>query len=144
MTNGIIDRVRQPGPINVEGVDRYPVNPDDFDNRKMIEAIRQSQGDPLEMETGASMVGEITQREDDKYVYYEIPINKDSQTNHELKVEVKNGVISISEILKNNGNPVIETNAERMFTIDPELDSALAEVLNEKDRVLVKIPKKRI
>jgi hypothetical protein len=47
-------------------------------------------------------------------------------------------------VLKDKKNPINETSAERMFTIDPELDSTAAEVLNEKERVLIKIPKKRI
>lgn len=146
MSNGLFDRVRDPGPVNVEGVERYPVNPDDFDTRRMIEAIKESKTGEWEqpIDSGASIIGEITQREDDKFVYYEIPVNQSANTNHELKVEVKEGFIRIAEISKSTGEATIETNAERMFTIDPSLDSALAEVLDQKNKVLIKIPKRRI
>lgn len=147
MGNTLVDKVRQPDPVSVEGIDRYPVNPDDFDHRKMIEAMRESdhfRPDEKIMDSGASVLGDISQREDDKFVYYEIPIIKEAGINHELKVEVKEGMIKISEMLKDSTNPMIETNAERMFSIDPELDSAMAEVKNENNRVLIKIPKKRL
>jgi hypothetical protein len=146
MSNNLFDRVRSPGPVNVEGVERYPVNPDDFDTRKMIEAIKESKTGEWEqpIESGASIIGEITQREDDKFVYYEIPINQSANTNHELKVEIKDGFIHIAEVSKSTGKMVIETNAERMFSLDPSLDSALAEVLDQKNIVLIKIPKRRI
>lgn len=146
MSNGLIDRVSGPGPVNVEGVERYPVNQDDFDTRKMIEAIKESKTGEWEqpIDSGASIIGEITQREDDKFVYYEIPVNNAANTNHELKVEVKEGFIRIAEVSKSSGEANIETSAERMFTIDPSLDSALAEVLDQKNKVLIKIPKRRI
>ncbi len=144
--NNLVDIVKREGPTTIEGVERYPVNPDDFDHRKMIEAMNQSRSQdsaavPVQ---AASSMGDISQREDEKFIYYEIPINQSADTDYELKIEVKRGMILITEMLKDKVNPINETNAERMFTIDPELDTASAEVLNEKNRVLIKIPKKRI
>lgn len=149
MANGLFGFVRETaggGPVNVEGVERYPVNPDDFDSRKMIEAMRESSpNEPtLPRDSGASIIGEITQREDEKFVYYEIPVNQSANTTHQLKVEIKEGFIRIAEISKSTGEDIVETNAERMFTIDPSLDSALAEVLEQNNKVLIKIPKRRI
>ena len=147
--NNLVDRVRQVGPRTIEGVERFPVDPNDFDHRKMIEAMNESRGQDQKAQfdqqvAAVSMMGDINQREDEKFVYYEIPINKEADTYHELKIEVKQGMILITEFLKDKKNPINETSAERMFTIDPELDSTAAEVLNEKERVLIKIPKKRI
>ena len=145
LVNGLVGKMQTGAPTTIEGVERYPVDPDDFDTRKMIEAINEERGGwGAPMDAGASLMGEISQREDDKFVYYEIPLNKEANANHELKVEVKNDVIHIVEVLKDGNNPLIETNAERMFTIDPSLDSSLAEVINEKNKVLIKIPKRRI
>lgn len=147
MANGLFDRVRESaGPISVEGVERYPVDPDDFDSRKMIDAIKESKAGEWSQpfDSGASIIGEITQREDEKFVYYEIPVNQAANTTHQLKVEIKKGFIRIAEISKATGQEIVETNAERMFTIDPSLDSALAEVLEQNNKVLIKIPKRRI
>lgn len=153
MSNGLFDRVRDPGPVNVEGVERYPVNPDDFDTRKMIEAMKDSESSEwsrpkAHADSGASIIGEITQREDDKFVYFEIPVNQSANTSHELKVEIREGILRIAEVSKSKdgdaSGAAVETNAERMFTIDPSLDSALAEVLDQKNKVLIKIPKRRI
>lgn len=148
--NGLLERVQHAGPVNVEGEERYPVNPDDFDSQKIIEAIERDRSDwqvpPPGMESeGASIMGEIAQREDEKFVYYEIPINQSANANHELKVEIKEGIVRIAEVLKGKDeNSVIETSAERMFSLDPSLDSSMAEVKNLKDKITIKIPKKRI
>ena len=111
--------------------DRFAVNPDDFDHDKMLDAMNRLQQDMMK-EAGPVIAG-VNRREDDKYVYYEIPLNA-RELNRELKVSVKDGMVSISENTKN-------AQSEREFSIEPGLNEAQAEVLNLKDKISIKIPK---
>ena len=126
--------------------ERFPVDPEDFDHNRMLETIeRMSEGDTQRIEDsmrGATILGEISQREDDKYVYYDIPQKGQDGVNHKLNVEIKNGMIKISEDLKSSGDAMIETSSERMFSIGPGLDGDKAEIINEEARIVIKIPKK--
>jgi len=111
--------------------DRFAVNPDDFDHDKMLDAMNRLQQDMMK-EAGPEIAG-VNRREDDKYVYYEIPLNA-RELNRELKVSVKDGMVRISENTKN-------AQSEREFSIEPGLNEAQAEVLTLKDKISVKIPK---
>ena len=119
--------------------ERFPVNPDDFDQAKMLDTMARMS----DQDEGASVMGEISQREDADFVYYEIPLRGHDGLNHKLNVEVKNGMIKISEDSSSSGNAIVETSSERMFSIDPSLDGDRAEVINQKDKIVLKIPKRR-
>lgn len=127
--------------------DRFPVNPDDFDHDKIMETIERMEGDAgMGMEnamSGAPAV--IAQREDDKFEYYDIPLRGHNGVNRKLNVEIKDGLVRVKEDTTNkNENSLTESTSERMFTLDPRrLDIDRAEVLNEKDKIVIKIPKKR-
>lgn len=108
--------------------ERYPVNPDDFD-------LSGFSG-------GASMLGVISERQDEKNVYYEIPSVGADGSNRKLNVEIKDGMIRINEDVKDQHNGVFQTSSERMFTIDPSLDASRAEVINQEDKIIIRIPKK--
>jgi hypothetical protein len=119
--------------------ERFPVDPADFDHESMLETIARMKA---QGEIGASGLGEITQREDDKNVYYEIPLKGQDGNTHKLNVEIKNGMIKISEDVSSVSDNIMETSSERMFSIGPGLVGDKAEVINEKEKVIIKIPKK--
>lgn len=126
-----------------EREERIPVTPEDFSPEKMLEALSSMDRNMADMQrsleedfsNGIKITG-VERKEDDKNVYYEIPLNA-SEQNHELKVTVKEGMISIREMTPNS-------ESERQFSIDPGLDDSKAEVKTLQDKVLIRIPKKII
>jgi hypothetical protein len=117
--------------------ERVPVTPEDLEHDKLIDAFGKMQQqilDQTEDHFGFDLGG-VKRSEDERYVYYEIPLMGEA-SNKELKVNIKDGMISISENSKNS-------QSQREFTIDPGLDEANAVVLNEKDKLNIKIPKKK-
>lgn len=85
------------------------------------------------------LVQDIGRREDKDFVYYEVPLVNEQGEKVELKVEVKNGII---EIVEKSIGPNHEAQSSRSFSIEPGLKTDQAQVLNEKDKVVIKIPKK--
>jgi hypothetical protein len=126
--------------IAYDHADRFPVDPDDFDHEKMLESLRKAQGDQSLF--GASRLSEIEQKEDENFVYYIIPLQSQDGTTHKLNVEVNNNMIRITEDLRDQRGEDIETSSERVFSIDPRLNPDEALVLNEKHRIVIKIPKR--
>lgn len=128
---------------DTERDERFPVTPDDFDHQKLIDAFKgldknmQDMHQDLERELGWGdmQISGIERKEDDKFVYYNIPLSA-KEKNHELKVSVKDGMISIKEVTPNS-------ESERQFSIDPELDATKADVQTLKDRITIKIPKRK-
>jgi hypothetical protein len=133
--------------------ERFAVNPDDFDQNKMLDTIQRMQketedgfsGLEKDLDNASSDYGSVGQHEDDKYVYYEIPLKGHDGANHKLNVEIKNGLVRVSEDTKGKaGTSMSESSSERMFTLDPRrVDADKAEVLNQKDKIIIKIPKKK-
>jgi hypothetical protein len=117
--------------------ERYPVSPEDVEHDKLVDAFGKKQMQMLDQNDdhfGFGVSG-IKRSEDEKYVYYEIPLMGEVQ-NKELKVNIKDGMISISENSKNS-------QSQREFSIEPGLDEANAIVLNDKDKLNIKIPKRK-
>lgn len=138
-TNHLLTKVR--GAPNIATNDeRFPVDIDDFDHTSMMDTINRLSKERAEARANA--MGKISQHEDDQYMYYEIPQKTESGANHKLNVEIKDGMIKISEDLKSSGDTMVESSSERMFSIDPGLDGDKAEIINEKDKIVIKIPKK--
>lgn len=122
-----------------EREERFPINPDDYDHDKLMDAFQNLQKGMMKdfdqsMQMNMKITG-VERKEDEKFVYYEIPLNA-SEKNHELKVSVKDGMISIKEMTPNS-------ESERQFSIDPELDETKADVQTLKDKILIKIPKRK-
>lgn len=120
--------------------ERFPVDIDDFDHTSMMDTINRLSKERAEARSSA--MGDVSKREDDDNVYYDIPQSAAGRSEHRLNVEVKDGMIKISEGQKSSGDTLVEISSERMFSIDPGLDGDRAEVINEKDKVVIKIPKK--
>lgn len=115
--------------------DQYAINSDDFDHDKILEAMKSMQQNMMGAQANNLEITGVNRREDDHFVYYEIPLNDKEKNQGELKVNVKDGMISIAENTRN-------TQSERQFSIDPGLEDSKANVITEKDKILIKIPKK--
>ncbi|MBY0412609.1 MAG: hypothetical protein K2Q18_00515 [Bdellovibrionales bacterium] len=124
--------------------ERFPVNPNDFDQKSMLDTIKRMNDEENSLSAFGNMgeLAGVSEREDDKFVYYDIPLKGRDGNNHKLNVEIKNGMIKISEDVKSSGDTTMETSSERMFSIDPTLNADKAEVMNEKEKIVIKIPKK--
>jgi len=126
--------------------ERIPIDPNDFDQKSMLDTIaRMQQGmqndmqeDMMDMSGGIG----VDQREDDKFVYYDIPLKGSDGNNHKLNVEIKDGMVRIKEDTDSQQSGHVQMSSERMFSIDPNLDSNRAEVINNPDKITIKIPKK--
>lgn len=122
-----------------EREERIPVTPEDYDHDRLVQAFQNMQNGMLKdfddsFEIDMHVSG-VNRKEDDQNVYYEIPLN-DKEKNHELKVSVKDGMIEIKEVTPNS-------ESERQFSIDPDLDETKADVKTLKDKILIKIPKRK-
>lgn len=142
LSNHLLTKLKRMPVEVVTPEERMAVNPDDFDHKKMLETIARMSEESIDDFKGASTLGIISQRQDDKNVYYEIPLRGDDGTNHKLNVEIKDGMIKISEDIKDNSNGILETSSERMFSIDSGLDADKAEVINQREKIVIRIPKK--
>lgn len=140
LTNHLLVKQNQGPSHAMVNEERFPVNQADFDQKSMLEMINRMNSD--DSSDSIAPLGEVAHREDEKYFYYDIPLKGQDGNTHKLNVELKNGMIKISEDSKSQGDSVVETSSERMFSIDPRLDGDKAEVINEKEKIVIKIPKK--
>jgi HSP20 family molecular chaperone IbpA len=95
---------------------------------------------------GGGNVNEIKQREDDKYVYYDIDLN--NQSPKELQVEVKDGQVNISgkfETKSQNGNEnsVMSSSFHRSFPVPPNVEADKFLTEQENNKIVLKFPKKK-
>ncbi len=127
LTNHLLVKISQSPSIIHPEEERYPVNPEDFNIAGF---------------SGASTLGMISERQDENNVYYDIPSIGADGSSRKVNVEIKDGMIRINEDVKDQRQGVFETSSERMFTIDPSLDADRAEVINQKDKIVIRIPKK--
>ena len=82
---------------------------------------------------------EIVAREDDKSVSYEI---KDVEGGS-LNTSVKDGYLTISgESKKVNGSISFQSSFHRSFPLPPNVDPSKMETISEKDRVVLRFPKR--
>lgn len=139
ITNNFITKIAQQITFEVFGdraqTDRIPVNSDDFDYAKLMDAAQKLQREMLEQarHQGFEATG-VERREDDLFVYYDVPLNEKEKNERQLKVKVERGVISLTEHTK-------DAEKLREFSIGPGLDETGAVVMNLSDRITIKIPK---
>lgn len=115
--------------------ERIAVKPEDFD-RDMFSGKTQFLDNSASVEKAFDL--NIKESEDEHFIYYILPIENNS-INSKLNVEVKDGYIHITHEQKDEG---FSSSSEQVFPIAPNLDENKAEVLNEKNRITIKIPKK--
>jgi len=118
-----------------EHSDRIAVKPEEFD-RDMFNGARPFLDSSESIEKAFDL--NIKETEDSHFVYYTIPIEDDAK-NTKLNVEVKDGYIHITHEAKDEG---YSASSEQVFPVAPHLDENKAEVLNEKNKIIIKIPKK--
>jgi hypothetical protein len=121
--------------LTIEHSDRVEVKPEEFD-RDMLHGGRPFLDSSEEIEQAFDL--NIKETEDRDYVYYAIPIESEGK-NSKLNVEVKDGYIHITHEAKDEG---FSASSEQVFPVAPNLDETKAEVLNEKNKIIIKIPKK--
>lgn len=135
LTNHFLSKISYRGAMdiarNVDTMDHIPVNPEDFDHDKLLRAAQRMLDKTAKENVGVGII----RSEDAQNVYYEIPLSEREIKDRELKVSVKNGMISISESTKN-------TQSVREFSIEPNLDEAKATVQTSGNVLKITIPKK--
>jgi hypothetical protein len=125
--------------------DRIPVNPTDFDIDNMHDSFAKKMNDEV-VEDDSNLIDlnafNLTpnRKEDDLFVYYEIPLQKNAKDN-KLNIEIKDGFIHLKSDSKDKS---MTSSMEQVFSIDSNLDDKKAEVLNEKEKIVIKIPKKKV
>jgi HSP20 family molecular chaperone IbpA len=101
---------------------------------------------------GGGSVDDITQREDEKFVYYDIKVADLNSTSINTKVE--NGYLTINGTIEKRSEapdePVagksvatsyFKSSFNRVFPVPENVDSTKMEMSSEKDKVVVRFPK---
>ena len=87
----------------------------------------------------SEMGQQVVTKEDANSVSYEI-----KGVDGKLNTEVKNGYLTISgETKKQAGNASIQSSFHRMFPLPPNVDSEKMETISEKDKVVLRFPKRK-
>jgi HSP20 family molecular chaperone IbpA len=133
--------------------DFFGKSEDPFDQMRKMREQMMKQFDPPQKGSGpfdswyhkkfgGGDVAEIMQREDDKFVYYDISVK--GLNKEDLKVKVANGQINISgkTETKNEGTGTYMSSMfRRSFPVPPNVESSKVEMENGKDKLTVKFPK---
>lgn len=129
---------------------------DDFNNNSFFdksddpfEQMRRMQGRFLKqfdhpMPFSSNDVGEIKRREDEKFVYYEIPIK--GLKNEKLNVKVSDGQIHISgqtETKSDDGSSsaFLTSSFHRSFPVPSDVDANKVQLENTSNQLVIKFPK---
>lgn len=145
---------------DIEQSDRQPVAPEDLRPEDLMGMLHQDMLERMhsgQLDSGQNrenekeenynedsyglknfLVQDINRREDKSFVYYEVPLINERGEKIELNVEVSDGVIEIKQ--KSIGENH-QSESTRVFTIEPGLQNSKAQVINESDKVVIKIPK---
>lgn len=126
--------------LNSGSTVHIPVNPRDFDHDKLMDAAQRMRTDLFIQDNSEATesnvaIAEVQRREDNQYVYYDIPLTSAEKNDRELKINVKDGIISIIENTKN-------VQSMREIAIEPGLDEAHSKVENHDDKLSIRLPKK--
>jgi HSP20 family molecular chaperone IbpA len=89
-------------------------------------------------------VGEIKRREDEKFVYYEIPIK--GLKKEKLNVKVSGGQIHVSGQTENksddgSSSTFLTSSFHRSFPVPADVDANKVQMENASDRLVIKFPK---
>lgn len=112
-----------------------PVNPNNFDHDRLLDAVQKMKNEMLNQPDVNPDLARVERKEDEQFVYYEIPLTISEQNDRELKINIGSGIIRIIE-----HNDTLQTMRE--FAIEPGLDESRAKVSNHEDKLSVKFPKK--
>jgi len=95
---------------------------------------------------GGGSVFDITKREDDRFVYYDVQVDDVESTNLETKID-QGHITIIGETKKQDhagsqGGSFFSSRFSRSFPLPAEADGENMEVVREKNRIILKFPKK--
>lgn len=95
---------------------------------------------------GGGDVGDIKQREDDKFVYYDIELR--DETPKELKVEVNDGQVEISGQIETKQDEqgsknYISRTFHRSFPVPANVDSESFKLTQEAKKIIIKFSKRK-
>jgi HSP20 family molecular chaperone IbpA len=96
---------------------------------------------------GGGSVNDISKREDEHYVYYDIRLQGVSGAS--VKTKVENGYLTITGEMKQQDGPsegggvrsLIQSSFSRVFPLPPGVDAGKLEMLSGKDVITLKFPK---
>jgi hypothetical protein len=125
--------------------ERIAVSPEEFDRDQLHGSFEKRFGIDRLSDTDSDVpIGDFDisplRKEDTSFVYYEIPL-KNVGGNNKLNVEIKDGYIHLNFEKKEESS---SQSMEQVFSIDSNLDDRKAEVINEKDKIIIKVPKKKV
>lgn len=112
--------------------DRVQVTPEEFDRLHEPNKTQDVFGliDEKHFDIGP------LKREDSDFVYYEFSFDK--KLKNEYKIDIKDGYIHLKI---ESSEPGFQSSSEQVFPIDSNLNDSKAEVINEENKILIKIPK---
>ncbi len=93
---------------------------------------------------GGGTINDIAEREDDKFVYYDIKISDLQSTSVDTKI--KDGYITVSGITEKknddaNEQSVYKSTFSRTFPLPAHVDQGKMEMIPDKDKIVLKFPK---
>jgi HSP20 family molecular chaperone IbpA len=136
-------RAARPGNDDLDDEDAFLGQDPFMAMRKMREQMEQEmRGGGAGAMLGFDMEGggaEITAKEDAKSISYEI---KDV-VGGTLNTQVNNGMLTVSgESKQIHGSISMQSSFQRSFSLPPNVDAAKMETISEKDKVVLRFPKK--
>jgi HSP20 family molecular chaperone IbpA len=115
----------------------------------MLKQFNQEEGGGLfdswyQKKFGGGKAADISQREDDKYLYYDISV--EGLKPEKVKVKVENGQLSISGQVENKSEQAgsssyFVSSFHRSVPVPPNVDPSKVQIDQEKDKLVVKFPK---
>lgn len=120
---------------------------------KRMEEFRpdhRAKGNPFDFwftdKFGGGTINDISKREDDDFVYYDIKVDDVSGTSINTKIE--NGYITITGTLEKkngaddgSGQSVFKSTFNRTFPLPEHVDQSKMQMTPEKDKIVLKFPK---
>jgi HSP20 family molecular chaperone IbpA len=115
----------------------------------MLKQFNQEEGGGLfdswyRKKFGGGNAGDVSQREDDHYLYYDISV--EGLKPEKVKVKVENGQLSISGQVEKKSEEAgsgsyFVSSFHRSFPVPPDVESSKVQIDQEKDKLVVKFPK---
>lgn len=92
---------------------------------------------------GGGSVYDISQREDENFIYYDIKVNDLQSTS--INTRIENGQITITGTIQRGGDEssagLFKSTFNRSFPLPPNVDHEKMELLPEADKMVLKFPK---
>jgi len=121
---------------------------------ELFETNKHSMSNPFDTwfsdKFGGGTINDISKREDDGFVYYDIKVDDVNSTS--IKTKVENGYITITGSIEkkseqdgksdsNSSQSFYKSSFNRMFPLPENVDESKMQMLTEKDKVILKFPK---